>query len=132
MESALSLEILLGDPSPFEEEETEIALKAEPILDAELHRRELALGPDDISLCPVLNRLSECLALLDRMDEALQLLRRVLQIREKALGPDHLDVSLALRYVAARFGYFDQHKEAEPLLRRALLILETQLEPEDL
>lgn len=62
-----------------------------------------------------------------RQAEAVQLLKRALQIRESRLGPDDVQVAYTLHDVALCVGEAGSHVEAEELFRRALRIKEEKL-----
>lgn len=62
-----------------------------------------------------------------RQAEAVELLKRALQIRESKLGPDDVQVAYTLHDVALCVGEAGSHVEAEELFRRALRIKEEKL-----
>ncbi|WP_437667593.1 tetratricopeptide repeat protein [Sorangium sp. So ce1182] len=64
-----------------------------------------------------------------RLDAALSLARRALELREKALGPEHPDVATSLNNVAELYRATGDHARAVPLHERALAIREKALGP---
>jgi tetratricopeptide (TPR) repeat protein len=75
------LSTLLREQEKFEE--------AELLLRDVIKKREVIVGMDDNNLAGSLNALGLLLAKTNRIDEAVTLYKRALEIREKALGLDH-------------------------------------------
>jgi len=96
-----------------------------------LELAEKALGPDNIDVAVVLNRLSRSYIAQGQFAEAETLVKRSLDIREKALGPDHPDVAANLGALAELYCAQDRSPEAEPLFKRSLAILEKAFGPDD-
>jgi len=79
-------------------------------------------GENDRRLAFTLEKLSECLWFLNRLDEALFYGSRSLRVYESVLGPDHHDVGAIAGNVARIYHLQGNYPEAEQLYRRALNI----------
>lgn len=77
---------------------------------------------DDRRLAFTLEKLSECLWFLNRLDEALTYGVRSLKVYESVLGPEHHDVGSIAGNVARIHHLQGNYAEAENLYRRALKI----------
>lgn len=65
-----------------------------------------------------------------KYEEAIPLVKRILEIREKALGPDHLDVAASFNNLAELYRRQENYAEAELLFQQSLAIVEKILGPE--
>ena len=65
-----------------------------------------------------------------KYDEAIPLVKRILEIRQKALGPDHPDVAACFNNLAELYRSQGNYAEAEPLYQKSLAIVEKVLGPE--
>jgi len=65
-----------------------------------------------------------------KYDEAIPLVKRILEIREKALGPNHPDVAASFNNLAELYRRQGNYAEAEPLYQRSLAIIEKVFGPE--
>jgi CHAT domain-containing protein len=74
---------------------------------------------------------AELLEAMGRLDEALELSRRVLSIEEKLRGQDHPEVAVTLNSLAGMLWRAGRLEEAEPTARRALTITEKAYGPGD-
>ncbi len=79
-------------------------------------------GDNDRRLAFTLEKLSECLWFLNRLDEALEHGMRALKVYEKVLGPAHHDVGAIAGNMARIHHLKNNHVEAEKLYKRAVSI----------
>jgi tetratricopeptide (TPR) repeat protein len=65
-----------------------------------------------------------------KYDEAIILVKQILEIREKALGPNHPAVAASLNNLAELYRNQGNYAEAEPLFQQSLAIVEKAFGPE--
>ena len=82
---------------------------------------EKAYGPEHISSIYAVRDCART-SKMDKNEEALALLERVLKIEEKALGPEHTSVAFTLHAIAQVRSKMGQNEEALALLERVLKI----------
>lgn len=79
-------------------------------------------GENDRRLALTLEKLSECLWFLNRLDEALHYGNRALKVYERVLGPQHHDVGAIASNMARIYHLQNNYADAEVLYKRSLAI----------
>lgn len=85
---------------------------------------ERDLRGDDLELADHLSSHANTLRMLNRREEAIELLKRALAITEQAYGPDHPAVVPRLNGLAELYEGMARYADALPLYRRALVIVD--------
>eukprot|EP00903_Cladosiphon_okamuranus_P014783 g13695.t1 len=91
-------------------------------------------GVDDVAVAYTLNELGVCVRETgqERLEDAVDYLRRALRIKEAKLGRDHVQVAYTLHHLGISLRRAGGLEEAESVLRRCLEIREVKLGPEDM
>eukprot|EP00903_Cladosiphon_okamuranus_P014780 g13693.t1 len=91
-------------------------------------------GVDDVVVAYTLNELGVCVREMgqERLEDAVDYLKRALGIKEAKLGRDHVQVAYTLHHLGISLRRAGGLEEAEKVLRRCLEIREVKLGPEDI
>ncbi len=101
-------------------------LEARQFFERALKAYERALGPENVKLSGVLDRLALAYYGSGSPAETEKAYKRSLAIREKALGPEHTEVAQSVYHLAEFYQFQGEYKKAEPLYQHLISIREKQ------